>query len=80
MNLTNLLAAGAIRAYQWTFRPMLGCTCRFYPSCSDYALEAVRLHGAVRGAALAGRRILRCHPWHEGGFDPVPPAPARTET
>ena len=68
------IAVGMVRAYQWTLRPVLGSNCRFYPSCSDYALEAFRLHGAGRGSALAARRLLRCHPWHEGGFDPVPPA------
>ena len=68
---------GAVFAYQWTLRPVLGCNCRFYPSCSDYALEALRGHGAARGASLAARRVLRCNPWHPGGLDPVPPAPGR---
>ena len=63
---------GAVRAYQWTVRPLIGAHCRFWPSCSDYAIEALRLHGAVRGSAMTTRRILRCNPWHEGGFDPVP--------
>jgi uncharacterized protein len=67
---------GAVLAYQWTLRPVLGCNCRFHPSCSDYALEALRDHGAARGAWLAARRVLRCNPWHPGGLDPVPPAPA----
>ena len=62
----------AVLAYQWTLRPVLGCNCRFHPSCSDYALEALRGHGAGRGAWLAARRVLRCNPWHPGGFDPVP--------
>ena len=47
--------------------------CRFYPSCSQYAVEAITVHGAVRGSGLAVRRVGRCHPWHEGGVDPVPP-------
>ncbi|HTJ91361.1 MAG TPA: membrane protein insertion efficiency factor YidD [Acidocella sp.] len=64
---------GAIRVYQLTLRPVIGANCRFYPSCSAYACEAISKHGAGRGALLAGRRILRCHPWHPGGFDPVPP-------
>lgn len=61
-----------IVAYQWTLRPVLGPNCRFTPSCSDYAIAAIRLHGAPRGAALAARRILRCNPWCAGGHDPVP--------
>jgi uncharacterized protein len=66
---------GAVLAYQWTVRPVLGCNCRFHPSCSDYALEALRGHGAARGAWLSARRVLRCNPWHPGGLDPVPPPP-----
>ncbi len=68
---------GAVLAYQWTVRPVLGCNCRFHPSCSDYALEALRGHGAARGAWLAARRVLRCNPWHPGGLDPVPPTAPR---
>ena len=68
------IARGAVRLYQWTLRPVIGNNCRFYPSCSDYALEAFQIHGAARGGMLAARRILRCHPWNEGGFDPVPPS------
>jgi putative membrane protein insertion efficiency factor len=64
---------GAIRTYQLTLRPIIGCNCRFYPHCSEYGLEAVAEHGALKGAWLTGRRILRCNPWHPGGFDPVPP-------
>jgi len=71
--LLRALLIGLVRAYQIVFRPILGSNCRFTPSCSDYAVEAVREHGAVRGAYLAGRRILRCNPWHAGGDDPVPP-------
>ena len=67
---TLLLAL--IRGYQYLLRPLLGANCRFYPSCSDYAREAVEKHGALRGAWLALRRILRCHPYHPGGYDPVP--------
>ena len=62
----------AIRGYQIVFRPMLGANCRFFPSCSDYAMEAVERHGALRGTWLALRRVGRCHPYHPGGFDPVP--------
>jgi putative membrane protein insertion efficiency factor len=61
-----------IRAYQLALSPMLGPRCRFYPSCSQYALEAIESHGAVRGSWLTARRICRCHPFHDGGFDPVP--------
>jgi putative membrane protein insertion efficiency factor len=61
-----------IRAYQLTLSPLLGPRCRFYPSCSQYALEAVRAHGSLQGCWLALRRLLRCHPWHAGGYDPVP--------
>ena len=63
-----------IRLYQWTLSPLLGPTCRFYPTCSHYALKAIDQHGVVRGAWLSLRRIGRCHPWHAGGFDPVPHA------
>ncbi|MBV1799056.1 membrane protein insertion efficiency factor YidD [Siccirubricoccus sp. G192] len=68
----SLALKGVVLAYQWTLRPVLGCNCRFHPSCSDYALEALSTHGAMRGAWLAGTRILRCNPWHPGGYDPVP--------
>jgi putative membrane protein insertion efficiency factor len=67
------LLTGAVRAYQWTIRPVIGAQCRFEPSCSHYAIEALAVHGAVRGSALAARRVLRCNPWHAGGFDSVPP-------
>jgi len=60
-----------IRAYQLLVSPLLGPRCRFYPSCSSYALEAIRVHGPLRGTWLAGRRLLRCHPWNPGGLDPV---------
>ena len=61
-----------IRGYQLAISPLLGPRCRFYPSCSHYAIEAIDSHGAVRGTWLTFRRIARCHPFHEGGFDPVP--------
>ena len=61
-----------IRAYQVAVSPMLGSRCRFHPSCSEYAMEALRRHGLFRGLWLAVRRIGRCHPWHPGGYDPVP--------
>ena len=62
----------AIRGYQYVFRPMLGYNCRFFPSCSDYAMEAIERHGAAKGSWLAAKRIGRCHPYHPGGYDPVP--------
>ena len=61
-----------VRAYQYVLRPMFGANCRFYPSCSDYAREALARHGAVRGLWLALLRVAKCHPYHPGGFDPVP--------
>ena len=61
-----------IRAYQLGISPLLGAHCRFYPSCSQYALEAVSTHGSLRGGWLAIRRLARCHPFHDGGYDPVP--------
>ncbi len=60
-----------IRIYQWTISPLLGANCRFYPSCSQYAYEALRKHGLFKGSYLAVRRLARCHPWHEGGVDHV---------
>ena len=63
-----------LRAYQLVISPMLGQNCRFYPSCSHYAMEALRVHGAAKGSLLAAKRVCRCHPWNDGGFDPVPPA------
>ena len=67
------LLQGLIQAYRWFVSPMLGVNCRFAPSCSEYALEAVTRHGALRGGALAAWRLCRCHPWGGSGFDPVPP-------
>ena len=63
---------GVIRAYQLGISPLLGARCRYYPSCSQYALEAVDVHGSLRGSWLAIRRLARCHPFHPGGLDPVP--------
>ena len=61
-----------IRGYQLGLSPLFGPRCRFYPSCSHYAMEAIDTHGAIRGTWLAIKRIARCHPFNEGGFDPVP--------
>ncbi|HET9863329.1 MAG TPA: membrane protein insertion efficiency factor YidD [Steroidobacteraceae bacterium] len=68
----RLVLKALIRAYQLTLSPLLGPRCRFYPSCSRYTLEAIETHGALRGSWLGVKRICRCHPFHEGGFDPVP--------
>jgi putative membrane protein insertion efficiency factor len=62
----------AVRAYQWCVRPLLPPACRFHPSCSHYAEEALARHGALRGSWLSMRRVCRCGPWHPGGYDPVP--------
>lgn len=61
-----------IRGYQLAISPLLGPRCRFYPSCSHYAMEAIETHGAMRGTWLTVKRIARCHPLNDGGFDPVP--------
>ena len=65
-------AAGAFRLYKRAISPLLPPACRFTPTCSEYAREAVLRHGLVRGLGLAARRLLRCHPFHAGGHDPVP--------
>lgn len=70
--LPGLPLRGLIRAYQWGLAPALQPRCRFLPSCSNYALEAIERHGAVRGSWLTARRIARCHPWGGHGYDPVP--------
>jgi uncharacterized protein len=62
-----------IRAYQFAISPLLGQRCRYYPSCSAYAIGALREHGAIRGLGLASWRLLRCNPFSNGGYDPVPP-------
>jgi uncharacterized protein len=72
MNVLALPLIGLIRVYQRLVSPLLPAnTCKFHPSCSAYAVEALRSHGLVRGLVLAGRRLLRCHPWSHGGVDRV---------
>ena len=61
-----------IRAYRYLLSPWWGNQCRFDPTCSAYAMQAIKEHGALRGSWLALRRLTKCHPWHHGGFDPVP--------
>lgn len=72
MSTAALMLSGAVRVYELTLRPVIGAHCRFYPSCSAYAREALAVHGAAQGSWLAAKRILRCHPFNPGGFDPVP--------
>ena len=78
------LLRAIIQLYRWTLSPLLGPRCRFAPSCSAYALEAIDAHGPWHGAVLALKRLAHCHPWHEGGYDPVPRrglrAPVSNET
>jgi putative membrane protein insertion efficiency factor len=72
MRALNTALDGTIRAYQLLISPHLGQCCRFHPTCSDYARQAIERHGPLRGLSLTTRRILRCNPLDEGGFDPVP--------
>ena len=75
MNARSLLASG-LRAYKRLVSPFLPPACRFHPTCSEYAAQAVEAHGALKGSALAASRLLRCNPWSAGGIDPVPTASA----
>ena len=72
MNPAQWLLKGLIKVYQWVISPILPGTCRYAPTCSEYASEAVTRHGALKGGWLALKRILRCHPWGGWGYDPVP--------
>lgn len=71
---------GLIRIYQWCISPMLGPHCRFEPSCSHYSVEALQRHGLARGTLLTLNRVRKCHPWHQGGCDPVPPISKQQST
>jgi uncharacterized protein len=66
------IAVLPIQLYRWCISPLLPAACRYEPTCSAYAIEAVERHGLIRGAGLVGRRLLRCHPWGGSGYDPVP--------
>ncbi|WP_404378008.1 membrane protein insertion efficiency factor YidD [Vreelandella aquamarina] len=70
--LITVVMVGCIRVYQYTISPLLGPRCRFWPSCSAYTIEAIQVHGPVKGGWLAARRIVKCHPGSPGGMDPVP--------
>ena len=70
--LPERLLIALVRVYRFAFKPWLGNACRFEPSCSQYALNALQHHGALAGSLLTGARLLRCHPWCDGGLDPVP--------
>jgi putative membrane protein insertion efficiency factor len=63
---------GLIKCYQWSLSPYVGQQCRFAPTCSQYAIESLQKHGLLRGIFYAVRRLLKCHPWHAGGHDPIP--------
>ncbi|HLL08053.1 MAG TPA: membrane protein insertion efficiency factor YidD [Nocardioidaceae bacterium] len=69
----RVLIIAALKLYRFAISPIYGQVCRYHPSCSAYALEAVEVHGAIRGSWLGMRRVVRCHPWAAGGYDPVPP-------
>ena len=68
----KVLLIAPLRFYRYAISPLLGRNCRFYPTCSEYAIEAVERHGALRGGLLAAKRVGRCHPFNPGGYDPVP--------
>lgn len=72
LELPQRLLVGLVKAYRLVLSPWLGSQCRFEPTCSLYALGALERHGAMRGSYLAARRLVRCHPWCQGGYDPVP--------
>jgi uncharacterized protein len=78
MSVMQRLLIGAVRGYRLFLSPWLGSSCRFEPTCSAYSLEALEQHGAAAGSYLTVRRLVRCHPWCEGGLDPVPHAPHET--
>ncbi|MCL2817226.1 MAG: membrane protein insertion efficiency factor YidD [Clostridiales bacterium] len=72
MNVLKKFMILLIRFYQKALSPLFGANCRYFPTCSQYAIEALERYGPFKGGVLAAKRILRCHPWREGGYDPVP--------
>lgn len=72
MKMGQKILIGLIRVYQYTISPLLGSPCRFYPSCSVYSVEAIVKYGALKGLVLTVKRLAKCHPFHQGGYDPVP--------
>jgi putative membrane protein insertion efficiency factor len=68
----KMLMLAFIRFYQYAISPLIGRRCRYFPTCSEYTADAIIKHGAVKGGWLGVKRICRCHPWHPGGYDPVP--------
>jgi uncharacterized protein len=70
LSLPSLLLIAIVRVYQWTLSPIVGQQCRFQPTCSRYFIEAVKKYGAIRGGWRGVKRICRCHPWNQGGYDP----------
>lgn len=71
-SIVQKIVLGLIRGYQRFLSPLLGSNCRYYPTCSHYTYEAIEKYGVAKGGSMGLRRIARCHPWHPGGFDPVP--------
>ncbi|MGH1461407.1 MAG: membrane protein insertion efficiency factor YidD [Neptuniibacter sp.] len=69
---TNYFFIGVVKIYQYLISPLIGPRCRFYPTCSNYMIEAIQLHGPIKGLYLGVKRIVRCHPYTDGGYDPVP--------
>lgn len=67
----SIIIVYIIKAYQFLISPMLGQRCRFYPCCSNYAIAAIENHGIIRGIFFAVKRLMKCHPWHPGGYDPI---------
>ena len=74
------LLIGFVKAWRKLISPLYGPVCKYYPTCSEYALEALKIHGAIKGSAMAAWRIMRCNPWSSGGVDPVPGSPLAAKT